>query len=156
MKSLKGTVTLDGDAQHAGFQFRAANEVALPEGQKLTYYLRPDGKDELGATRNPPRGDPKNAPEFDLPWNVMSFVVDGQRFSAVYIDSPKNPQPSNFSERNYGRFGSWFGKQELKADGPPLEITYRVWLQRGEMTIPQATALANDFADPPRVVVVRK
>ena len=48
---------LDGDPQHAGFHFRANQEVAK-NGKENTYYLRPDGKGKLGDTRNwDPKGD---------------------------------------------------------------------------------------------------
>ena len=61
-----------------------------------------------------------------------------------------------YSERTYGRFGSAVGKQELRENGPPLELNYRLWLQAGEMTVEQASAMAAAFADPPRVEVVVK
>ena len=51
LKTTGGKVRLDGDPQHAGFQFRAANEVA-EKSAKETYYLRPDGKGKPGETRN--------------------------------------------------------------------------------------------------------
>ena len=155
--SVRGTVTLDGDAQHAGFQFRAADEVAQRQKEKLVYYLRPDGKDEPGATRNPVKGkgaeDPVNKPMVNMPWNVMSFVLGPQRYSAVYIDSPRNPKPSFASERAYGRFGGWFGAQTLVEGKQPIELIYRVWVQRGEMTGADANRLSADFADPPTVAV---
>ena len=158
LSSVRGTVTLDGDPQHAGFQFRADNEVAVRQKEKLTYYLRPDGKGKPGETRNEVRGKP-DAPATkqvtNLPWNVMSFVLGKQRYSAVYIDSPSNPKPAVYSERAYGRFGSWFGKQTLKEGGPPIEITYRIWLQEAEMTADQAASLSADFADPPKTKVAR-
>ena len=44
-------VRLDGDPQHAGFHFRAEQEVAK-NGKENTYYLRPDGKGKIGDTRN--------------------------------------------------------------------------------------------------------
>jgi hypothetical protein len=159
LKSVRGKVTLDGNAQHAGFQFRAHDEVAKKTKGK-TYFLRPDGRAQTGQTRNPTRGqevcgtkDAATMLVMDLPWKVMSFVVGGKRYSAEYIDNPKNPKPSFYSERDYGRFGSWFGKQELLEDGPPIELTYRIWLQNGEMTLEQATALWADFAEPPGVLV---
>ena len=157
--SVRGTVMLDGDAQHAGFQFRADNEVAKRQAEKLVYYLRPDGKGEPGATRNPVKGksadDPVNKVVVNQPWNVMSFVLGTQRYSAAYIDNPQNPQPSFASERAYGRFGGWFGKQTLVAGGQPIEIRYRVWLQRGEMTSAAAERISHDFAAPPRITLSR-
>jgi hypothetical protein len=46
-------VTLDGDPQHAGFHFRADNEVAA-KTSKQTVFTRPDGTDQPGKTRNWP------------------------------------------------------------------------------------------------------
>ena len=83
----------------------------------------------------------------------MSFVTGGQRYTAVYLDHPDNPKEARYSERNYGRFGSYF-EYELD-DGRDLEIKYRVWLQEGEMTIAEAAALGTDFTEPVQVVVNR-
>jgi hypothetical protein len=145
LKTAGGTVKLDGDPQHAGFQFRAANEVAEKTANQ-TYYLRPDGKGELGATRN---WDPKAKGPVNLPWDAMSFVVGGQRYTACYLNSPRNPRESRWSERDYGRFGCYF-EYELTAEHP-LVINYRVWLQDGEMTGEQVQALYEAFAEPPEV-----
>jgi hypothetical protein len=136
-----GKVRLDGNAPHAGFQFRADQEVA--EGtEKLTCYLRPDGKGELGQAR---------AKAFDLPWDAISFVLAGDRYTVVYIDRPENPKPAEYNERTYGRFGS-FCPYELD-DGKDLTVKYRVWVQDGEMTVESATALSNDFVHAPKVTV---
>ena len=51
LTSLVPSLTLDGDPQHAGFQFRASQEVAA-KTNKQTYYLRPDGRGQPGETRN--------------------------------------------------------------------------------------------------------
>ncbi|MEE8452403.1 MAG: DUF6807 family protein [Thermoguttaceae bacterium] len=138
-----GKVKLDGDPQHAGFQFRAAQEVAAGD-QKSTYYLRTDGKGAPGETRNWSKGNDQCA---DLPFNAMSFVIDGNRYTAVYLDSPSNPKEARYSERSYGRFGSYF-EYELDED-KDLVINYRIWLQDGEMTIEQVAALSADFVEPP-------
>ena len=51
LESKAGKVRLDGDPQHAGFQFRASQHV--PDKTKSqTYYVRPDGKGEPGKFRN--------------------------------------------------------------------------------------------------------
>jgi hypothetical protein len=136
-----GKVKLDGNAAHAGFQFRAHQEVA--EGtEKLTYYLRPDGKGELGQAR---------ATAFDLPWDAISFVLAEDRYTVAYIDRPENPKPTEYNERTYGRFGSFF-PYELD-DDKDLTVKYRVWVQDGEMTVEKATALSNDFVRPPKVTI---
>ncbi len=142
-------VRLDGDPQHAGFQFRAAQEVADGPGSN-TYYLRPSGKGEPGKTRNWSAKNP--TPETtNLPWNAMSFVIDGQRYTAVYVDHPDNPKDARYSERDYGRFGSYF-EYDLDEDNP-LKLNYRVWVQEGEMTVEQAQALRNDFVHPVKVEI---
>jgi len=146
LSSTGGKVKLDGDPQHAGFQFRASQKVAEGD-QKLTYYLRTDGKGAPGDTRNWSRGKDECA---NRPWNAMSFVIDGNRFTALYIDKPTNPKEARYSERTYGRFGSYF-VYELD-DDKCLEVNYRIWLQKGEMTVEQAAALCADFVDPPEVV----
>jgi hypothetical protein len=148
LKTTGGTVKLAGDPQHAGFQFRAHNDVA-EKSAKQTYYLRPDGKGEPGKTRN---WDPKTKKgPVNLPWDAMSFVLDGKRFTAAYLNHPSNPGESRWSERDYGRFGCYF-PYELTPERP-LVATYRVWLQDGEMTGPQVEALHTSFTNPPTVAV---
>ena len=139
-------VKLAGDPQHAGFQFRASQDV--PDKTKdQTYYLRPDGKGEPGKFRNWP--DDKS--HVNLPWHALSFVLDDQRYTCCYLDRPDNPKESRFSERDYGRFGSYF-EYELDQD-KPLGLNYRIWLQEGEMTGDEVQRLANDFVEPPSVTV---
>ncbi len=148
LKTTDGKVRLDGDPQHAGFQFRATNEVA-EKSAKQTYYLRPDGKGAPGATRN---WDPKTKKgPVNLPWDAMSFVVSGQRYTVAYLNSPANPKESRFSERDYGRFGCYF-EYDLTREHP-LVVNYRVWLQDGEMIGAQVQGLYDAFAQPPRAVV---
>ena len=148
LKPTAGKMRVDGDPQHAGFQFRASNDVA-EKTAKQTYYLRPDGKGELGATRN---WDPKTKQgPVDLPWYAMSFVIDGTRYTCCYLNHPSNPKETRFSERDYGRFGGYFQRDITKDQ--PLVVNYRLWLQNGEMTAEQAIALEAAFASPPKCVV---
>lgn len=150
LRTVDGKVHLDGDPQHAGFQFRASNEVAA-KTSKQTYYLRPDGKGLLGQTRN---WDPKTKEgPVDLPWDALSFVVGGKRYTVEYMNRPTNPKESRFSERDYGRFGCYFVYDLTKER--PLRIDYRLWLQVGEMTVEQAQAKYRQFAAAPRAVVKR-
>jgi Methane oxygenase PmoA len=148
LKTTGGKVRVDGDPQHAGFQFRAANDVA-EKTAKQTYYLRPDGKGKLGETRN---WEPKTKEgPVDLPWYAMSFVLDNQRYTTCYLNHPSNPKETRFSERDYGRFGGYF--QQDITDEQPLVVDYRLWLQPGEMTQDQAQALRAAFASPPKTTV---
>lgn len=148
LESKVGKVILDGDPQHAGFQFRASQHV--PDKTKSqTYYVRPDGKGEPGKFRN----WPGNKEHVNLPWNALSFVIDDQRYTCCYLDRPENPKESRFSERDYGRFGSYF-KFELDTD-KPLELNYRIWIQKGEMTVDQIDKLSKDFVSPIKAKVVQ-
>ncbi|HID77933.1 MAG TPA: hypothetical protein EYP56_18290 [Planctomycetaceae bacterium] len=149
LESTVGPVRLDGDPQHAGFQFRAAQEVADGD-QKRTWFLRPDGRGKPGETRNWNKQNP-DPRTVNLPWNAMSFVIGGVRYTAVYLDKPTNPKEARYSERSYGRFGSYF-EYDLERDRP-LVVNYRLWLQEGEMTVAQAAALSADFIEPPKVLV---
>lgn len=146
LESTVGPVKLDGDPQHAGFQFRATQEVP-DKTAKQTYYLRPDGKGEPGKFRN----WPQDKSHVNLPWHALSFVVGEQRYTCCYLDRPQNPKEARFSERDYGRFGSYF-EYDLDQD-KPLDLNYRIWLQEGEMTGNEVQRLANDFVEPPSVTV---
>jgi len=145
-------IKLDGDPQHAGFHFRASSKVETEAAQQ-TYYLRPDGKGEMGKTRNwDAKG--KDAKTINLPWNAMSFVLGGQRYTLLRINHPGNPTDTRGSERDYGRFGDYFEYTLTKEK--PLNLQYRVWLQEGEMTVEQCNAMADAFVHPPKAVVGEK
>ena len=142
LKSKAGKVKLDGDPQHAGFQFRASNDVAK-QTAKQTYYLRPDGKGNPGETRN---WEPKTkVGPVNLPWNVVSFVLGEKRYSVAYLDHPANPGEKRYSERDYARFGCYF-EYDLTPSNP-LTLNHRVWLQDGEMTAAQVETLRSGFVD---------
>ncbi len=140
-------VHFDGDPQHAGFQFRASQEVP-DKTAKQTYYLRPDGKGKEGETRNWDHAKPDapaNKQSENLPWNAASIVLGGERYTVVYLDHRGNPKPARYSERDYARFGSYFVADATKDE--PLEVKYRVWVQPGEMTVEQCDALHKDFVN---------
>jgi hypothetical protein len=146
LRSLAGPVRLDGDPQHAGFQFRAHNDVDA-KTNKQTIFIRPDGVGKPGETRN---WDPKTRQgPVNLAWNAMSFVLGGKRYTVAYLDHPKNPKEARFSEREYGRFGSYF--EYAIDEGKPLTINYRLWLQEGQMEPKDVAALSNNFIVPPMV-----
>lgn len=155
--STDGPLVIDGDPQHAGFQFRAAQEVAeSTKGE--TYYLRPDGRDQPGKTRNwdiKNTGQESNRQTENLLWNAMSFVVGDKRYTALYLDHPDNPKPARYSERDYGRFGSYFEKTLDSASEQPenrsLDVRYRLWIQEGEMTVEEAASMSAAFVEPPKV-----
>jgi Methane oxygenase PmoA len=147
LRPVKGTVHLDGDPQHSGFHFRADQGVAEDKNKVQTIYIRPDGVGKPDETRN---WDPKTKQgPVNLPWNAMSFVLNDKRYTTAYLDRPDNPKEARYSERDYGRLGSYFVADATEEK--PLEVRYRLWLQDGQMTVAEVAAKSADFADPPVV-----
>lgn len=139
LSTTQPRVTLDGDPQHAGFQFRASNEVA-EKNAKQTFYVRPnDGQDAPGKTKN----WPQNKDMTNLHWKGQSVVVGGQRYFTLYLDHPSNPKPSYYSERDYGRFGSYF-KSELSPNSP-LTVRYRLIFGTKILSPEDCTSLSKKF-----------
>ena len=148
LKTLSGRVRIDGDPQHAGFQFRAHNDVDAYTAQE-TIFIRPDGTGKPGETRN---WEPQTRQgPINLPWNAMSFVLAGKRYTVAYLDQPENPKEARWSEREYGRFGSYFEYTIEKEK--PLTVKYRLWLQNGLMQPKEVAALSRDFLEPVKVTV---
>ncbi len=148
LETLDGDITLDGDPQHAGVQFRASQHVADVTKNK-TFYIRPDGTDQPGSYRN--WSETANETELNkahqnLRWNAISFFVDDQQFTCCYLDHPENPKPAMFSERDYGRFGSYF-KHQLTSK-KPLAVQYRFWLQEGKMSVAEIDGLNRCLVTP--------
>ncbi len=143
-----GPVKVDGDPQHAGFHFRASNEVA-EKTSKQTIFVRPDGLGKPGTERN--WDGKKNTTHVNLPWLAMSFVAGGKRWTACYLDQPTNPKEARFSERTYGRFGSYFVTTATR--DKPLLVDYRVWVQPGLMKGEEVAARSKAFVEPVAVKV---
>ena len=138
-----GTIKLDGDPQHAGFHFRASQEVAA-KNAKQTIYIRPNGNGKPGEEKQ----------DGDFPWKGMSFTLGElgeQRYTVAYLDRPANPKPAHYSERNYGRFGSYFVAQVTQ--DKPLSVGYRVWVQKGEMKGEEIAAQSGNFVKPATVTL---
>jgi Family of unknown function (DUF6807) len=120
----------------------------MEKDTKNTYFLRPDGKGELGVEKN---WDPKTKKgPVNLPWDAMSFVLEGKRYTVLYLDHPSNPKEARQSERCYGRIGTYFEYQLMPQK--PLVVHYRLWIQEGEMTVEQCEALSKSFTQEVKVV----
>jgi hypothetical protein len=142
LKAVSGDVLLDGDPEHAGFQYRPHDGIAKGDKDvKATYMFHKDGidahKDE------------------NLPWAAMSYGLNGKRYSVLYMDCPDNPKPVIYSAyRDYGRFGAFFKKKI--DDGDTLTLRYRIWIIEGQM--PERIKLANkysEFIDGPKVEILK-
>ncbi len=122
-------VLLDGDPQHAGFHFRAHNDVA-EETENATYYIRPgSGIGKPGVAINWSEKEDNEATR-DLPWKAMCFTLRDTQTTVVYLDHPENPKPARASERQYGRFGTYF-EAKVTPDSP-LTVRYRLVVHPGE------------------------
>lgn len=145
--SRESGVKLDGDPQHAGFHFRANS--SMEKNAKETYFIRPDGKGESGKETN---WDPKTKKgPVNLPWDAMCFMLDGNRYTVLYLDHPDNPKEARQSERCYGRIGTYFEYQLTPKK--PLLVHYRLCIGGGELSAEDCDALSKAFTDPVKVAV---
>jgi hypothetical protein len=119
LAAMVGDLELDGDPEHAGFQFRAHNDVNEgPEEVKAKYLFHEDGIDPHEVA--------------DLPWAAMSFGLNGKRYSVVHMNHPSNPKPTMYSAyRDYGRFGA-FPKASIRG-GTSLTLRYRIRVAEGDL-----------------------
>lgn len=120
LKAVNGEVFLDGDPEHAGFQYRPHNDVATgPAEVKAKYVFHQEGID--------PKADK------DLPWVAMSYGLNGKQYSVLYMSHPENPNAEAVysAYRDYGRFGEFF-KETIPA-GETLTLKYRIWVAQGKM-----------------------
>ncbi|MFB0554062.1 MAG: DUF6807 family protein [Phycisphaerae bacterium] len=143
LKAVRGEVFLNGDPEHAGFQYRGHDDVAKGGKEvKATYLFHKDGI------------DPKK--DHNLPWAAMSYGLNDRRYSVQHMNHPGNPKPTIYSAyRDYGRFGAFF-KEEIRA-GKTLTLGYRIWVGPGEM--PKRQELADRysaFVNGPKVEVLRR
>jgi hypothetical protein len=136
LESRRGTITLDGDRQHAGFQFRADQPVADAASAR---YIRPAGFPDQPAAFEV---DDRTAPDghINLNWLAMSYPLANdkgvvEKYTVQYCEDPALPKPSRYSERPYGRFGAFF-KTTLEAD-KPLTLRYQLNITRGDSPAPE-------------------
>ncbi|MBV10005.1 DUF6807 family protein [Rubinisphaera sp.] len=119
VKATQGKLTLDGDPEHAGLQFRPANEV---EKSKTQYCFPKEN------------ADPKK--DRDYPWVTESFVLDGKRYNVIYLNHPENTKGAIFSAyRDYGRFGAWFKTDIPEGESDKTQV--RFVITQGDMPTPE-------------------
>lgn len=135
-----GEVTLDGDPEHAGVQYRPADSLVRAE----TVYVFP-------------RENARPHQDVDYPWVGMTYTLRGEggdgpdgdaaagagkRYSVVQMSHPENPTGTRWSAyRNYGRFGA-FPKATIKP-GEPLVLRYRFLIADGDM--PATDVIQKDW-----------
>lgn len=137
LESQRGEIELDGDRQHAGFQFRAASPVAEANSAQ---YLRPkDFPQQPQAFEVDDKGDPPR--HINLGWLAMTYPLGEKRYTIEYFEDPSLPKPSLYSERPYGRFGAFF-RAKITPD-KPLEMRYRIRVTAG--AAPSRNAIQKNY-----------
>lgn len=127
------TVFLNGDPQHAGFQFRADSTITAFD------YLGP--ADKTGT------GDVWTMKDNNS-WAVSRFALKTHGYAVMQMDHPSNPRPVVVSHRDYGRFGHYF-TAKVPAD-KPLTFHFRTMVldtdRNPNPTQAQAQAIYDEFA----------
>jgi len=125
IESLDGDLHLNGDPQHAGFQFRAHNGVTSSH----TKYVHPATAENTG-----------NDVWKNSPWMVGTFDHDGTAYSVQHMQHPNNPKFAEtvYSTRNYGRFGA-YAPHKVK-EGEKLNLKYRILIGNNAPTQDEAQA----------------
>jgi hypothetical protein len=145
LEAVAGDLRLDGDPQHAGFHFRAAQEVA--DHQKETVYLLPPGKSRS-----------KDDVVARCPWAACLFKIGGNRYAVLHMSHPRNPPETSYSTRSYGRVGAFFTR-DLKV-GSPLSLRYRILIldagRLPELSVESCAGRYREFAEPVQVKVEEK
>ena len=144
LTSAGGDIDLNGDPQHAGFQFRPRDSV----NQTKAKYVRPASTKGKG-------GDVWES----NPWCVNQFTIEDKPYAVMHMDHPKNPGTHDgrtvYSTRNYGRFGA-YAPHKLSAD-KPLEFSYRILVldptKHSDASVEQFDALYQSWVKPVKVSV---
>lgn len=153
LTAADGEVDLDGDAQHAGFQFRAADEVSAAAEATVTV---------LAAGAAPVADVPegvRGAVIADARWVAQRYTIAGRRCTVLHCDHPDNPRPTVYGVRPYGRFGA-FPRVHLRP-GEPAHLRYRLVVLAIADADPRAVPAAlerrwQDFAAPPARTAARQ
>ena len=104
-----------------------------------------------------------NKSHINLPFLAMTIAIpdsttEGKKsgnsvYTIAYLSDDANPKPSRFSERDYGRFGSYF--QTTVAPEAPLSVRYRYWIVDGASDNQTLKHLSDQFANPVKVEVLK-
>ncbi len=131
LTAVAGDLVLDGDPEHAGIQFRPAQEVGENKSAKYTFHA--DGVDPTKQE--------------DLPWVACSFTIDGSQWTVQHISHPSNPTGARWSAyRDYGRFGPFPVIELAKGESRVLQFRFRI--TAGETPdVETLTTAASRFRD---------
>lgn len=132
LRSMRGTIQLKGDLQHAGMQVRLADEVS--EHEDTTQYILPEGAEE--------RDDDE---VLNAWWVCCSAEVGGKRYWIMHMTPPSHPSGVPvYSIRRYARFGAFFEPELI--EGRMLELNFRVLVSEHELTREACQTLYDAYA----------
>lgn len=115
LKAVADDLILGGDPEHAGIQYRPANEVV---SSKTLYVF--------------PTEDANPKAEVDYPWVGETYTLADKQYSVIFMNRPDNPKQTKFSAyRDYGRFGA-FPTIPIKKD-ESATVKYRIIVGEGAM-----------------------
>ena len=115
LKAIEGDVTLAGDPEHAGFQYRPHQDVFENKSAKYLF-------NQAGI-------NPKK--DKDLPWVAETYDLRGKKYTVQHMNHSDNPKGALYSAyRDYGRFGC-FVETEIK-QGETLTLKYRIRITLAE------------------------
>lgn len=114
LKAVAGDTKFSGDPEHAGCQYRPANEVDA----KKTQYVFPKESITTGNVKK----------ERDLPWAAEQYVLGGKTYSVLHVNCPGNPQGTVYSAyRDYGRFGAFPVFEVKQGEAQKLRYGFIIW-----------------------------
>jgi hypothetical protein len=126
LRAPNGDVDLNGDPEHAGFQYRPHNDVAGNKSPKYTFH-----KEGI-----------KPQKDRDLPWVAETYRLRDADYTVQHMSHPDNPGDAVYSAyRDYGRFGEFF--KAAIANGETLTLNYRIRITQGEA--PPRELLATQY-----------
>ncbi len=128
VKAVAGDLDLNGDPEHGGVQFRAAEEI---DRKTLKYCLPKDAIERpLDPDADFQHMSASRISRTDLPWAAESYQLRDKIYNIQQMSGPGNPTGTRWSAyREYGRFGA-FPAAKLKA-GDTLTLRYRFWVTAG-------------------------
>lgn len=145
LTAVNGPVTIDGDPDHGGVQFRAHNDVSTgaPGSEKATYY----------SVQNIDSLDRDSTIDYKLPWVAMGFGLNNKAYSILQMDHPENPKPAMWSAyRDYGRFGPFFQKD--LDENETLSVQYRFWIsENGMPDRDMLSSMYTTYINPAKILI---
>lgn len=116
LTAVNGEVELNGDPEHAGFQYRPHAEVV--DNKSARYVFHRDGTDAKE--------------DRDYPWVAMTYDLEGAgTWTVQMMRDAGNPDDSRWScYRDYGRFGNFFVR--TIPDGESLSFRFRIRVTEGD------------------------